>query len=126
MTEKLDSPQEEGNKDLTPLNGGAGSFVPHVPFDSESDSEHAQTPMIVKSTIDIPWKYRVPAFCMILLFGTGASFTDVVLGPLKSTLLKELQINSKFGSRPGLILNHHINTSPSLLGPSLVQQAWTL
>lgn len=43
----------------------------------------------------IPWKYRIPAFCLIVLFGTGASFADVTIGPLKSTLIRELKINSQ-------------------------------
>jgi hypothetical protein len=45
-------------------------------------------------TVDIPQRYRWTAFAFILVYSTGAAFTDSVLGPLKSTLLKELKINS--------------------------------
>jgi hypothetical protein len=45
--------------------------------------------------VEIPFKYRWTAFAFILVYSTGAAFAESVLGPLKSTLLKELQINSK-------------------------------
>jgi hypothetical protein len=44
--------------------------------------------------IDIPAKYRWTAFAFILVYSTGAAFCEATLGPLKSTLLKELKINS--------------------------------
>lgn len=49
----------------------------------------------ISGVVDIPWKYRIPAFYMILVWGTGASFADVTIGPLKSTLIKQLGINSE-------------------------------
>lgn len=42
----------------------------------------------------IPNRYRWTAFAMIIFFATGSSFAEAVLSPLKSTLLKELKINS--------------------------------
>lgn len=45
--------------------------------------------------IDIPAKYRWTALAFIIVYSSGAAFTDISLGPLKSTLLKELKINSK-------------------------------
>lgn len=47
------------------------------------------------STVDIPQRYRWTALAFILVYTTGAAFSEATLGPLKSTLLKELKINSK-------------------------------
>lgn len=44
---------------------------------------------------DIPWRYRLLAFSMILFFATSSSFCESTLGPLKSTLVKELKITSE-------------------------------
>ena len=57
-----------------------------------------QTDGTISNVVDIPWKYRIPAFCLILVWGTGASFADVTIGPLKSTLIKQLGINSELVS----------------------------
>lgn len=43
---------------------------------------------------DIPLKYRLMAFSLILLFSTGSAFAESTLGPLKSTLVKELNLNN--------------------------------
>jgi hypothetical protein len=43
----------------------------------------------------IPLRYRLLAFSMIIFFSTGSSYYENVLSPLKSTLLKELKINSE-------------------------------
>ncbi|KAL7424462.1 hypothetical protein Q5752_000146 [Cryptotrichosporon argae] len=43
---------------------------------------------------DIPYRYRLLAFSMILLFATGSSFAQDVLSPLKSTIKKELGVNN--------------------------------
>jgi hypothetical protein len=43
---------------------------------------------------DIPLKYRIMAFCFVVLFSTGAAFAEATLGPLKSTIMKELNLNS--------------------------------
>jgi hypothetical protein len=48
--------------------------------------------------IHIPQRYRWTAFAFILVYSTGAAFTEATLGPLKSTLLKELKINSELYS----------------------------
>ncbi|GFZ49838.1 hypothetical protein JCM24511_07241 [Saitozyma sp. JCM 24511] len=42
----------------------------------------------------IPLRYRLLAFSMIIFFSTGSSYYENVLSPLKSTLLKELKINN--------------------------------
>lgn len=43
---------------------------------------------------DIPLKYRCIAFVFIMLFSTGAALAEATLGPLKSTLVKELDLTS--------------------------------
>lgn len=61
-------------------------------------AQREQVTGTISQAVDIPWKYRIPAFCLILLWGTGASFADVTIGPLKSTLVKQLGINSEWCS----------------------------
>lgn len=48
---------------------------------------------------DIPTKYRLIALSCILFMTTGASFAESTLGPLKSTFMKELDINSASAGR---------------------------
>lgn len=43
----------------------------------------------------IPWKYRLAAIVLIILFGTGNTYAGFVLGPLKTRLVRELKISSK-------------------------------
>ena len=43
----------------------------------------------------IPWRYKLLAGSMILLFAFGSSLSETTLGPLKSTLIKELKITSQ-------------------------------
>lgn len=43
----------------------------------------------------IPMKLRIMAFAFVLFFSTGAAFAEVTMGPLKSTLQRELGLNSK-------------------------------
>lgn len=50
----------------------------------------------------IPWRYKLIAASMILLFAFGSSFSESTFGPLKSTLVEELSITS---------------TSPAFVGP---------
>ena len=69
--------------------------VPQVYLDdSTADGHSGKDQLTIDGVIDIPWKYRIPAFCLILVWGTGASFADITIGPLKSTLIRELKINS--------------------------------
>jgi hypothetical protein len=46
----------------------------------------------------IPMKYRIMAFAFVLFFSTGAAFAEVTMGPLKSTLQRELNLNSEYMS----------------------------
>lgn len=67
----------------------------HSTSDDGKTSEGELPTLKIASAGDIPWKWRIPAFCLILVWGTGASFADVTIGPLKSTLIRELGINSE-------------------------------
>jgi hypothetical protein len=51
-----------------------------------------------QQTDDIPWRYRIAAGLMIMLFAFGSSLSETTLGPLKSTLRKELDVTSKSSS----------------------------
>jgi hypothetical protein len=42
----------------------------------------------------IPMKYRIMAFAFVVFFSTGAAFAEVTMGPLKSTLVRELGLTS--------------------------------
>jgi hypothetical protein len=67
-----DSPERVDEKDI---------LEPNVPSES--------------TVYDLPMKYRIAAFSMIVLFSTGSAFAEYTLGPLKSTLIKNLGITSK-------------------------------
>lgn len=45
--------------------------------------------------VQIPWKYRLTAIVLIILFGTGNTYANFVMGPLKTRLVRELEITSK-------------------------------
>lgn len=62
-----------------------GDQLPELRKQDRHD-QHVQT---------IPWRYKLPAGAMILLFAFGSSLSETTLGPLKSTLIKELKITSK-------------------------------
>lgn len=49
--------------------------------------------------LDIPRKYRLIALVSILFYTTGAAFAESTLGPLKSTFVKELNINSAYSAQ---------------------------
>lgn len=42
----------------------------------------------------IPMKLRIMAFAFVLFFSTGAAFAEITMGPLKSTLVKQLGLSS--------------------------------
>lgn len=79
---------------LAPADAGGGAAQPddddvdkRVPVTSRRDL----TPF---APLDIPFKYRMVALVTILFYTTGAAFAESTLGPLKSTFVKELNINS--------------------------------
>lgn len=43
----------------------------------------------------IPWRYKLSAGLMIILFAFGSSLSESTFGPLKSTLVEELGITSE-------------------------------
>jgi hypothetical protein len=45
----------------------------------------------------IPWRYKLAAGSMIILFAFGSSLSESTFGPLKSTLVEELGITSESG-----------------------------
>ena len=44
---------------------------------------------------EIPMRYRLAAFSMILFFATGSSYCESTISPIKSILRKELKITSE-------------------------------
>lgn len=82
----FDSPKEseEGALGSLPILDSKGTISAHVLEDQKKTK-----------AVDIPMKYRWTAFAFILVYSTGAAFAEATLGPLKSTLLKELKINSE-------------------------------
>ncbi len=49
--------------------------------------------------LDIPTRYRVAAFLLVVLFSTGSNYAEGVISPLKTRLRKELKItNAQFGA----------------------------
>jgi len=62
------------------------------PYEEQLPQLHKQDPQQHVNTI--PWRYKAPAGLMILLFAFGSSLSETTLGPLKSTLIKELKITS--------------------------------
>jgi hypothetical protein len=79
----LDTSVDVGESDKTAPEPDLGSEHPAAPFAKGHNGAGG-----ISNVVVIPWKYRIPAFCMILPWGTGASFADVTIGPLKSTLIK--------------------------------------
>jgi hypothetical protein len=78
---------------------GAG---PHRNIDNEIDDndntskkEHEDLEPVTQSIqAVIPLKYRLTALAMVLFISTGTAFAEVTMGPLKSTLQRELKLNS--------------------------------
>lgn len=63
--------------------------------DNTSKKEHEDLePVTQNSQATIPLKYRLTALAMILFISTGTAFAEVTMGPLKSTLQRELKLNS--------------------------------
>jgi hypothetical protein len=62
------------------------------PYEDQLPRLHKQDQHLHVNTI--PWRYKAPAGLMILFFAFGSSLSETTLGPLKSTLIKELKITS--------------------------------
>ena len=62
---------------------------------NDHSKEHDHEPVLPKSEAAIPLKYRLMALAMVLFISTGTAFAEVTMGPLKSTLQRELKLNSE-------------------------------
>lgn len=63
--------------------------------DTMSDEKSAHGNDQPVSPGQIPLRMRLLAFSFVLFFSTGAAFAESTIGPLKSTLRRELNINSE-------------------------------
>lgn len=72
---------------------GDGDRTVDSPLDGGLPSLDNQDPKPGASLI--PWRFKILAGSMILLFSFGSSFSETTLGPLKSTLIRELGITSE-------------------------------
>jgi len=75
-----------------PLSNKADTMDKELPYEDQLPQLHKQDQQLHVNTI--PWRYKAPAGLMILLFAFGSSLSETTLGPLKSTLIKELKITS--------------------------------
>jgi hypothetical protein len=66
--------------------------------DPADEKHHERQIDHVEQVSDIPLKYRLMALSCILFFTTGSAFAESTLGPLKSTFVRELKINSEWMS----------------------------
>ena len=67
-----------------------------IDIDNDTASKHEDhEPVLPKSEAAIPLKYRLMALAMVLFISTGTAFAEVTMGPLKSTLQRELKLNSR-------------------------------
>lgn len=97
------STQHRRSSDHTPTLSLQGQNEP-TDLDEKDTKEESTAEQPVGPSV-IPMKYSLLAFSMIVFFATGSSFAEGTLGPLKSTLRKELKISSKCDSNePVLIL----------------------
>ncbi|WVQ84824.1 hypothetical protein IAT38_006981 [Cryptococcus sp. DSM 104549] len=75
---------------------GAVPTLASQPLQSEQDGEIG---VAEELEVEIPLKYRIMAFSMILFFSTGSSWMQGVSSPLKSTFKKQLGItNAQYGT----------------------------
>ena len=78
--------RSEGEKTLAGI--PAADQLPTLINDNESQTTH--------DVKQIPWRYKIAAGSMIILFAFGSSLSESTFGPLKSTLVEELGITSEF------------------------------
>ncbi|CAE6411435.1 unnamed protein product [Rhizoctonia solani] len=72
-----------------------------TPDDSDAKSEPSsqETGLEADPTEGAPWRWRIIAMLFALSLAVGSSFSEATLGPLKSTLVKELHItNARYGT----------------------------
>lgn len=71
-----------------------GSDLENDTSSKHEDQDHGPIVPNAKSEAAIPLKYRLSALAMVLFISTGTAFAEVTMGPLKSTLQRELNLNS--------------------------------
>ena len=77
--------RSEGEK--APAGIPAADQLPTLINDNETQITH--------DVKQIPWRYKIAAGSMIILFAFGSSLSESTFGPLKSTLVEELGITSE-------------------------------
>lgn len=108
MSKTLESPSDLSDKHPSlPTSPSIDEKIPTLPTLSRTgaltspdpintnEEKDDQTDTSSQTSAYIPQRYRWIAFSMIIFFATGSSFAEGTLGPLKSTLVKNLKINSK-------------------------------
>lgn len=69
----------------------------HAVYDKQqsntNENENESNP-IIELKPSIPWRYKLTAFAFIVLWGTGSTLAEHTLGPLKSTIVRELKVTS--------------------------------
>ena len=91
-TDVVDTPARVGQTPEADEKAGAAVAVAAADGQSQSDN----TSEIVR---DFPWQWKAIALCSGIALSWGSSFSENTLGPLKSTLKKELHIdNVKYGA----------------------------
>jgi hypothetical protein len=74
---------------------------PREDIDKNGPSDSGDVPILTqkqtrKDVVEqIPWRYKLAAGSMIILFAFGSSLSESTFGPLKSTLIEELGITSR-------------------------------
>lgn len=81
----LDSP---GSATRQQLDSESAKHFHHDETLSDTSSAH------LDGELDIPTRYRVGAFLLVVLFSTGSNYAEGVISPLKTRLRKELKITS--------------------------------
>lgn len=70
----------------------------HAGYDKQqsntNENENESNP-IIELKPSIPWRYKLTAFAFIVLWGTGSTLAEHTLGPLKSTIVRELKVTSE-------------------------------
>lgn len=67
-------------------------------FEVDEEAVAGESPNPASDAVKIPWSYKIFALVCIVAFPIGTNWTSASLGPLKSTLRKDLGItNTQFG-----------------------------
>jgi hypothetical protein len=97
MSSKQDTLAFSISNQVPILGSGIQISQPGSPTEDDKDVFSPNEKLVEKTEhveAQIPMKYRIMAFAFVVFFSTGAAFAEITLGPLKSTLKKELGLNS--------------------------------